>query len=134
MVRPWKPPSAATTWVRPVRRVSLKAASLASAPELVKKTRPLVSTASTGEVSSARSFSASSICGALAKKFEMWPRVPSCSVTAPTSAGWAWPRALTAMPPRRSTYSLPSVSHTWAPSPRTSVAFGGPKVFISAPA
>ena len=40
MVRPWKPPSAATTWVRPVRRVSLNAASLASAPELVKKTLP----------------------------------------------------------------------------------------------
>ena len=40
MVRPWKEPSAATRWVRPVRRVSLKAASLASVPELVKKTRP----------------------------------------------------------------------------------------------
>ena len=40
MVRPWKAPSAATTWVRPVRRVSLKAASLASAPELVKNTLP----------------------------------------------------------------------------------------------
>ena len=38
MVRPWKPPSAATTWVRPVRRVSLNAASLASAPELEKNT------------------------------------------------------------------------------------------------
>ena len=38
MVRPWKPPSAATTWVRPVRRVSLNAASLASVPELVKNT------------------------------------------------------------------------------------------------
>ena len=41
MVRPWKEPSAATRWVRPVRRVSLKAASLASVPELVKKTRPV---------------------------------------------------------------------------------------------
>ena len=40
MVRPWKAPSAATTWVRPVRRVSLNAASLASVPELVKKTLP----------------------------------------------------------------------------------------------
>ena len=40
MVRPWKEPSAATRWVRPVRRVSLKAASLASVPELVKNTRP----------------------------------------------------------------------------------------------
>ena len=41
MVRPWKEPSAATRWVRPVRRVSLNAASLASVPELVKKTRPV---------------------------------------------------------------------------------------------
>ena len=40
MVRPWKEPSAATTWVRPVRRVSFSAASLASAPELVKNTLP----------------------------------------------------------------------------------------------
>ena len=36
IVRPWKLPSAATTVVRPVRRVALNAASLASAPELVK--------------------------------------------------------------------------------------------------
>ena len=40
MVRPWKAPSVATTWVRPVLRVSLNAASLASAPELAKKTLP----------------------------------------------------------------------------------------------
>ena len=40
MVRPWKAPSVATTWVRPVRRVSLNAASLASAPELAKNTLP----------------------------------------------------------------------------------------------
>jgi hypothetical protein len=39
IVRPWKEPSMATTrCVRPVRRVSLNAASLASVPELVKKT------------------------------------------------------------------------------------------------
>jgi hypothetical protein len=38
IVRPWKEPSAATSFVRPVRRDSLKAASLASVPELVKKT------------------------------------------------------------------------------------------------
>ena len=128
MVRPWNDPSAATRWVRPVRRVSLNAASLASVPELVKKTRP--SRAPTSD----RSRSASSTCGALVKKFETWPRVVSCSVTAATRAGWAWPRALTAMPPRRSTYSLPSTSQTCAPSPRASTSLGGPKVFITAPA
>ena len=40
IVRPWKPPSVATTWVRPVSRDSLNAASFASAPELQKNTRP----------------------------------------------------------------------------------------------
>ncbi len=40
-MRPWKPPSATTTSVRPVRRVSLNAASLASVPEFVKKTWPV---------------------------------------------------------------------------------------------
>ena len=111
IVRPWKPPSATTTWVRPVRRVSLNAASLASVPELVKKTLP-----SAGALpSSPSSFSASSTWGSLVKKLEMCPSVPSWLVTASTSAGWAWPSALTAMPPRRSTYSLPSASQTWAP-------------------
>ncbi len=40
MVRPWKEPSVETTWVRPVLRVSLNAASLASVPELAKNTLP----------------------------------------------------------------------------------------------
>ncbi len=42
-VRPWKPSTRATTSVRPgpaALRASLSAASLASAPELQKKTRP----------------------------------------------------------------------------------------------
>ena len=72
MVRPWKAPSAATTWVRPVRRVSLNAASLASAPELVKKTLPGPPASERG----ASSRSASAICGSVAKKLETWPRVP----------------------------------------------------------
>ncbi len=36
MVRPWKPPAVETMWRRPVSRPILKAASLASAPELEK--------------------------------------------------------------------------------------------------
>ena len=36
IVRPWKPPSVATMWVRPVSRPILNAASTASAPELQK--------------------------------------------------------------------------------------------------
>ncbi len=40
MVRPWNAPSHAMIRGRPVRRASLNAASLASAPELQKNTRP----------------------------------------------------------------------------------------------
>ncbi len=127
IVRPWNEPSIATSRVRPVRRVSFSAASLASVPELERNTRPSASTRPSSR-------SASSTCGALVKKFETCPRVRSCAVTASTSAGWAWPRALTAMPPKKSTYSRPSSSQTWAPSPRTRASRGGPKVFIRAPA
>src|SRR5581483_4379162 len=37
----------------------------------------------------------------------------------PTTLGWLWPSAVTAMPPVKSRYSLPSLSHTRTPSPRT---------------
>ncbi len=40
IVRPWKAPSTETRWVRPVSRLILNAASLASAPEFEKNTRP----------------------------------------------------------------------------------------------
>ena len=46
IVRPWNDPLATTTVERPVNRVILKAASLASAPELQKKTRAVSSPAS----------------------------------------------------------------------------------------
>ena len=82
MVRPWNAPSVATMWVRPVRRVSLNAASLASAPEFVKNTLP-------GAPTRSSSRSASAICGAVAKKLETCPSVPSCWLTAATSAGCA---------------------------------------------
>lgn len=42
-----------------------------------------------------------------------------CRVTASTIAGWPWPRALVAMPPTKSRYSLPSASQSRCPSPRT---------------
>ncbi len=125
IVRPWKLPSIATRWVRPVRRVSLSAASLASVPELAKKTLP-------SAPRSDRSRSASATCGSVAKKLDTCPSVESCSVTADTSAGCAWPSAFTAIPPSRSRYSRPSASHTRAPLPRVSTSLGGPKVFIKA--
>ena len=81
MVRPWKEPSIATSFVRPVSRVSLKAASFASVPELVKNT--LVS----GLPVNAASRSARRICCSLAKKLDTWPSRPSCSVIAAVTAG-----------------------------------------------
>ena len=67
--RPWKAPSAATIRVRPVIRVILNAASLASVPELVKKTL-----GSTPPVI-APSRPASATWAGVAKKLDTWPRV-----------------------------------------------------------
>ena len=44
----------------------------------------------------------------------------ACSRIVPTTLGWECPSAVTAIPPVKSRYSLPSLSHTRAPSPRTS--------------
>ncbi len=120
MVRPWKAPWRATRWVRPVRRLILNAASLASAPELQKNTRP------PSRPSSASSRSARAMVGSAMKRLETWPRVAICRLTASTTAGWAVPRALTAMPPSRSVYSLPSASQSLLPAPRTSGIRGVP--------
>ena len=60
-MRPWKASCAATSFVRPVSRDSLNATSLASAPELQKKTRVPVSAPS-----SPASPSASAIPGSVA--------------------------------------------------------------------
>ncbi len=112
-MRPWKAPSQAT---QPPpgrsRRDSFSAASFASAPELVNSTR-LSGPAPT----SALSRSASSMPGAWAARLLVWPSVLICRVTASTTAGWAWPSRLTAMPPSRSTYCVPSTSQTVAPLP-----------------
>ncbi len=79
----------------------------------------------------ARSFSASAICVGLVKKLETWPRVASWLEMTEVTNGWAWPRAFTAIPPRRSRYSLPSASHTRAPAPRTRTRCGVPKTPMS---
>ena len=72
IVRPWKPPCAATSFVRPVSRDSLKAASLASVPELQNNTRVSVSAPSRPT-----SASASAIPGSVAYRFEVCPSVTS---------------------------------------------------------
>ncbi len=47
--------------------------------------------------------------------------VPVCAAFSMASMilGWAWPTMFTPKPPWPSTYSLPSTSHTWLPSPRS---------------
>ncbi len=108
------------------RRASLKAASLASVPEFVKKTFEPA-----GALLSASSFSARAICVGLVKKLETCPSVASWLAITEVTNGWAWPRALTAMPPSRSRYSLPSASQTRQPAPRTRTRCGVPKTPIS---
>src|SRR5215468_10913248 len=53
-------------------------------------------------------------------RFDTCISVVACSRIVPTTRGWEWPSAVTAMPPVKSRYSLPSESHTRIPSPRTS--------------
>ncbi len=119
MVRPWKPPSVATMCVRPVSRPILKAPSLASAPELQKNTLP-------SRPKRWSSCSASATGGSATKRLETCPREAIWVETASTIAGWAWPSALTAIPPTKSTYAVPSASHTVLPAPRTRGSRGVP--------
>ena len=49
----------------------------------------------------------------------MWISRPTCSCTAATTAGWQWPRLLTAIPLRKSRYSTPSESSSTQPEPET---------------
>ena len=104
-VRPWKALKNETmrflcgAMPLPRLRASLKAASLASAPELQKNTR----SAKVASVSALASFSA----GSLVITLERCQSLPACSVSAFTITGCAWPRTFTAMPPAKSMYSLP---------------------------
>ena len=104
------------------RRASLKAASTASVPELAKNTLEPA-----GALLMSSSFSASAIWVGLVKKLETWPRVASWLEITEVTKGCAWPRALTAIPPSRSRYSLPSASQTRQPAPRTRTRCGVPK-------
>ena len=127
MVRPWKLPSMATRWVRPVRRVSLNAASLASAPELVKNTLPPPS----GSPSRDSSRSASVTCGSVAKKFETWPRVPQLLGDGVDQRGVGVAERVDGDAAEQVEVAValgvPDVGALAA----VSTSFGGPKVFIS---
>ena len=105
----------AITSVRPVAlRASLTAASLASAPLLVKKTR-----VSPGGRMPARSSSSLARAGEyVSPESGFWMMRAPCSVSARTMTGWACPIVVTPQPAVRSRYRRPSSSHTHTPSPR----------------
>ena len=93
-VRPWKPPLNATIPGRPVvRRASLRAASIASDPEL----RNITVSSGAGKV--AASAAASRTTGS-AKPIAPVGTISrsTCSWIARVTAGWLWPRAETAIP------------------------------------
>ncbi len=113
---PWKPPSTATTRVRPVaRRASLTATSTASAPLSPKYTL--------GRACWKYSASRAAACAAtgLARLRVEVGSVPSCSRTAASTSGCRWPSRVTAYEPKSSAVR-PSDSVTRQPSPDTSVA------------
>ena len=99
MVRPWKLWSAATMTglflALCLRRTTLSAASLASVPELQKKTR-------VSACSRPCSRSARSTPGSWRNRLLVWAIFFTWSLTALTIAGCAWPSAETAMPAIRS--------------------------------
>ena len=113
-VRPWNPPSSATTPGLPVAlRAYLTAASIASAPELQKK--------DCAPPKRSESAAASCSAGSVRYRFETCHNRSSCACAAASGAGWQWPSDTTAMPPPKSRYSRPSESQTRQPSPRTIV-------------
>jgi hypothetical protein len=90
-------------------RTSLSAASFASAPELQKNT--------VEPNERAVSRSASRTIGAFQKRLETCMSRAACSWIAATTCGWQWPVLQTAMPERKSRYSVPSTSTRTQPSP-----------------
>ena len=86
------------------------AASFASAPEFAKKTLPPGSDRATRR-------SASETSGAVVNRFETCISAPAWRWTAATTAGWQCPSEQTAMPDRKSRYSVPSPSRSTHPSP-----------------
>src|SRR6266849_5880453 len=118
-VLPWNEPDVVMISNAPPRlraphlRATLIAASLASAPELQKNTRD-------GK-ESWTSRRARSTWGRVKYRLDVWMRICAWAATAEATAGWAWPRRLTAIPATRSRYSRPDSSYTRQPLPRTKV-------------
>src|SRR3954447_3892760 len=105
---PWEEPSIFSTRSRPVApRARCTASIVDSVPEFVKR--------HCGRPKRRRSSRATTIEPSVgAAKCEAFA---ARSVTARTMAGLAWPTHITPKPLWKSTYSLPSTSHTFDPSP-----------------
>lgn len=93
-VRPWNPPWKTITFGRPVAcRVSRRAASIASLPELAKNIR----SSPAGSTSPRRSTSVSS-GRCMTVVYWAWISVPTWRCAASTTRGWQWPVLVTPMP------------------------------------
>lgn len=90
---------------------SIRAVSLASVPEVVKKTR------ASGTPLSWATRSASSTIGRFRYSVEEWMIRPACSVTALVTSGRAWAVIVVRIPPKKSRYLVPSAPQTYRPSP-----------------
>ncbi len=95
----------------PCKRANLIAPSLASAPELQKKT--LSMPASLHNLAAAVSWLG------ISYRLEVCTKRVACSVNAWVTAGCVWPRPQTAIPATASKYLLPWVSVNQAPLPST---------------
>src|SRR5829696_3866026 len=88
-------------------RIRWTASMVASVPELAKR--------HSGTPKRRASSSATTMASEVG--WAKWVPLATRSLTAATTAGWAWPTAMTPKPPCRSTYSLPSASQTREPRP-----------------
>ena len=116
MVRPWKEPCSATSFLRPVYcQAIFIAASTASVPVL-RNTRPSAQPGASLENSS----TASSMAG-VSKLEPATISSAACLCMASTMSGFAWPRNAAPWPVFASRYLLPPSSHTYCMLPLTSL-------------
>src|SRR5438552_169139 len=116
IVRPWKPRIAAMIFfLRVEARANLIAASTASEPELLRKTRPRFPGATE------RSFSTKAAFAVVPNTGPTWISSRAWASIASTMAGLQCPRLPTPKDAPQSMYSLPSSSQSVATDPRTNV-------------
>src|ERR1700761_1757058 len=103
--------SATMSYEGDAMRDSMIAASLASVPELVKK----LFCSLPGVISA--SFSASATTASLGKSVEVCCSLFTCALIFEVTFGLQWPTPIVTMPPKKSRYLLPSMSHRYCIEP-----------------